>query len=129
MLDTNIVSDLVRHPHGKVFERIANVGSDAVCISIITAAEMRYGCAKKASIRLTTQVEAILDSLDILPFDVPGDARYGHIRSALEAAGTPIGPNDLLIAVHADTVGATLVTDNVREFARVATLRVENWLS
>ncbi len=129
MLDTNIVSDLVRYPQGKVFERIAKVGSDAVCISIFTAAELRYGCAKKASIRLTAQVEAILDGLDILPFDVPGDAHYGRIRSALEAAGTPIGPNDLLIATHADTVGATLVTANVREFARVATLRVENWLS
>jgi len=128
MLDTNIVSDLVRSPQGRVFDRIAALGSDTLCISIITAAELRYGCAKKGSPRLLAQVEAILASIDILPFDVPADGEYGGIRAELEAAGKPIGPNDLLIAAHACAAGATLVTANVSEFERIRGLRVENWL-
>lgn len=129
MLDTNIVSDLIRSPQGRVFEQIAALGSDSICISIITAAELRYGCAKKGSPRLLAQVEAILGSIDILPFDVPADGEYGGIRAELEAAGKPIGPNDLMIAAHAYSVDATLVTANIGEFHRVRGLRVENWLS
>ncbi len=128
MLDTNIVSDLVRNPQGRVFDRIAAVGGEGLCVSIVTAAELRYGCAKKGSPRLLAQVEAILGSIDVLPFDVPADALYGAIRAALEAAGTPIGPNDLLIAAHAAAIDATLVTANTAEFARVRDLAVENWL-
>ena len=129
MLDTNIVSDLVRSPQGRVFDRIAALGSDAMCISIITAAELRYGCAKKGSSRLLAQVEAILGSIETLPFDVPADTEYAGIRAELEAAGTPIGPNDLLIAAHAYAAGVTLVTANVGEFQRVQGLRTENWLA
>lgn len=128
MLDTNIISDLVRSPQGRIFDRIATLGSDTMCISIITAAELRYGCAKKGSPRLLAQVETILGSIEILPFDVPADAEYGGIRAELEAAGKPIGPNDLLIAAHAYAAGAILVTANVGEFERVRGLHVENWL-
>ena len=129
MLDTDIVSDLVRSPQGRVFDRIAALGSDAMCISIVTAAELRYGCAKKGSPRLLAQVEAILASIAILPFDVPADTEYGDLRAEMEAAGKPIGPNDLLIAAHACALGATLVTANISEFERVRGLRVDNWLS
>lgn len=129
MLDTNIVSDLVRSPQGRVFDRIAALGSDTMCISIITAAELRYGCAKKGSPRLLAQVETILGSIEILPFDVPADGEYAGIRAELEAAGKPIGPNDLLIAAHAYAAGATLVTANIGEFERVRGLHVENWLA
>ncbi len=129
MLDTNIVSDLVRSPQGRVFEQIAALDSDAVCISIITAAELRYGCAKKGSPRLLAQVEAILGSIEILPFDVPADIEYAGLRAELEAAGQPIGPNDLLIAAHAYSAGMTLVTANVGEFQRVRGLHIENWLA
>lgn len=129
MLDTNIVSELVRNPKGIVTERIAAVGAGAICVSIITAAELRYGCAKKRSVKLTTQVEAILGSLQIVPLDVPTDAEYGAIRAYLEQAGRQIGPNDLLIAAHALALGAVLVTANVGEFSRVEGLKVENWLS
>lgn len=128
MLDTNIVSDLVRNPQGRVFDRIATLGSDAICISIITAAELRYGCAKKGSPRLLAQVEAILGGIETLPFDVPADTEYAGIRAELEAAGKPIGPNDLLIAAHAYAVGVTLVTANVSEFQRIRGLQIENWL-
>lgn len=129
MLDTNIISDLVRNPQGAVFEKIAEIGGDAVCISIITAAELRYGCAKRGSAKLLQQVEAILNALEILPLDVPTDTEYGRIRAELEAAGKPIGPNDLLIAAHAYALGAVLVTANLAEFSRVRGIKVENWLA
>lgn len=128
MLDTNIVSDLVRNPQGAVTQHIIKVGSEAVCISIITAAELRYGCARKRSARLLANVEALLGSIQVLAFDVPADAEYGWIRADLEAAGKPIGPNDLLIAAHAHALGAVLVTANTSEFSRVRGLKVENWL-
>lgn len=128
MLDTNIVSDLLRNPTGSVAKRIADVGTDAICVSIITAAELRYGCAKKGSAKLLAHVEAILQSVQILAFDVPADAEYGRIRAELEVAGKTIGPNDLLIAAHARSAGAILVTDNVDEFSRVRGLQVENWI-
>jgi len=116
MLDTNVVSDLLRNPSGSAAKRIAEVGPDAICVSIITAAELRYGCAKKGSAKLLAHVEAILESVQVLAFDTPADAEYGSIRAKLEAAGKPIGPNDLLIAAHAHAAGAILVTDN---FGRV----------
>lgn len=127
MLDTNIVSELARDPRGAVTRRIAEVGPEAIRVSVVTAAELRYGCAKKGSPRLTAQIDAILGGIEVLPLDVPADAEYGDIRAALEAAGRPIGPNDLLIAAHARAIGAVLVTANVGEFTRVPALRVENW--
>lgn len=129
MLDTNIVSDLLRNPQGAVTQHIIRVGADAICLSIITAAELRYGCARKGSAKLLSQVEAILGSVSVLAFDAPADAAYGRIRAELEAAGTPIGPNDLLIASHAQSVGAAMVTANRSEFSRVQNLKVENWLT
>lgn len=128
LLDTNIVSDLVRNPQGRVAARIAAVGENAVATSIVVAAELRYGAAKKGSKRLSDQLEAVLGVLEILPLDVPADKSYATERVALEAAGAPIGANDLLIAAQALAQSATLVTNNMREFARVRGLVVENWL-
>ena len=129
MLDTNIISDLIRNPQGKAATRIAKVGEDNICTSIIVAAELRYGCAKSGSKRLLQAVENILGEIDVLPFDIHGDAQYGAIRSRLEAIGKPIGGNDLLIAAHASAVQATVVTANGSEFKRVRGLKVENWLA
>ena len=129
MLDTNIISDLVKNPQGRAARRIAKVGEDNICTSIIVAAELRYGCAKSGSKRLLKSVEDLLDEIPVLPFDVPADAEYGGVRSALEAAGRPIGSNDLLIAAHACALGVTIVTANTEEFKRVRGLSVENWLS
>lgn len=128
MLDTNVISSLLRNPDGNAAKRIADVGPDAICVSIITAAELRYGCAKKGSAKLLAHVEAILESVQVLALDAPADAEYGGIRAELEAAGKTIGPNDLLIAAHAYAAGAILVTDNTGEFSRVRGLRVENWI-
>ena len=128
MLDTNIVSDLIRHPAGAVTRRIAVAGEDSVAVSIIVAAELRYGCAKRAAPRLTALVDGVLGRITVLPLRPPADAAYGAIRADLEAHGHPIGHNDLLIAAHALALDLPLVTGNVGEFARVPGLRVENWL-
>ena len=93
------------------------------------AAELRYGCAKSGSSRLLEAVEDLLGEIHILPFDIPADAEYGGIRAKLEATGTPIGSNDLLIASHAYAIGATIVTANASEFKRIRGLKVENWLA
>ena len=127
MLDTNVVSDMMRNPAGKVAGHIAAVGEENCCLSIITAAELRYGAAKSGSARLVARVEAVLAHVPVLPLDVPADTEYGALRVALEAAGQPIGPNDFLIAAHACSVGAIIVTANVGEFRRVPELKVENW--
>lgn len=128
LLDTNIVSDLVRSPQGKVAQHIRKIGEGQVCTSIIVAAELRYGAAKKGSPKLSSQLEAVLGALEILPFDTPADATYVTLRTRLEQVGTPIGGNDLLIAAHALAPGCAVVTDNDREFSRAGDLRCENWL-
>jgi len=128
LLDTNIVSNLVRDPHGRVADRVRAIGEQNICTSIIVAAELRYGTTNKASPRLHAQVEAVLGAIDTLPFDSPADEIYGLIRTQHELAGTPIRSNDLLIGAQAMALDHTLVTDNDKEFARIAGLRVENWL-
>lgn len=129
MLDTNIISDLMRNPQGRAAKLIARVGEDNVCTSIIVAAELRYGCAKSGSKRLLKAVGDLLGEIKVLPFDGPADAEYGGIRSELGAAGKSIGGNDLLIAAHAYAIGATIVSANTREFKRIRGLKVENWLA
>lgn len=129
LLDTNIVSALLRQPRGPVAEEIARRGEDTICISILVAAELRYGAAKSGSGELAARVETLLSALEVLPLEPPADRHYATLRDHLTRQGTPIGPNDLLIAAHALALELTLVTDNVREFARVPTLRVENWLN
>ena len=129
LLDTNIVSDLIRNPQGRVAQHIRKVGEAKVCTSIIVAAELRYGAAKKNSPRLSTQLEAVLEVLEVLPFETPADVAYGMVRTKLELAGRPIGGNDLLIAAQALVLGHTIVTDNEKEFARVEGLPRQNWLN
>jgi tRNA(fMet)-specific endonuclease VapC len=128
LLDTNILSDLVRHPQGRIAECIAQVGEKAVCTSMIVASELRFGAAKRNAPELTAHVEAILAAMDVRPFDAPADREYAKLRRHLEQAGTPIGPNDMLIAAHALAAGSILVTANMSEFSRVPGLAVENWL-
>jgi tRNA(fMet)-specific endonuclease VapC len=128
LLDTNVLSALVRDPRGVVLKRIRQVGEANVLTSIIVAAELRYGAAKKGSPRLLAQLEAVLEVLEVAPLDAPADAIYGDIRAQLEKSGRPIGGNDLLIAAHALSLECAVVTDNRREFERVEGLIVEDWL-
>jgi len=128
LLDTNILSRLVRDPQGSIAQRIARVGEARVCTSIIVACELRYGAARSSSTRLNAQVEAILGAVEVLPFEADADRHYAAIRYTVERRGLSIGANDLLIAAHARSVEAVCVTANVAEFKRVPALRVENWL-
>jgi tRNA(fMet)-specific endonuclease VapC len=128
LLDTNIVSNLIRSPQGPIAQQIRTTGEANICTSIVVAAELRYGAKKKKSSRLTAQVDSILAVLDTLPFDSPADEAYGSIRAQLESNGTPIGGNDLIIAAQALSQDFTLVTDNDKEFSRIDGLRIENWL-
>lgn len=128
LLDTNIISDLVRQPSGPVRHAIARVGQENVCTSILVAAELGYGVLKKGASRLGTRVDAILADMDILPLEPPFQRHYADVRLSLESIGRPIGHMDTMIAAHALAIGCVLVTDNMAEFARVPGLAVENWL-
>lgn len=128
LLDTNILSDLIRHPQGVIANRIAAIGEAEIATSIIVASELRYGAERRGSEPLSRQLEAVLSLLPVLPLGDDADAQYGRLRTDLEKRGQPIGGNDMLIAAHALSLGVTLVTDNVREFERVHGLTIENWL-
>ena len=129
LLDTNILSELIKNPRGVIFSKIQEVGEDNICTSIIVACESRFGARKKNSPKLIEKLEVILDSIEILPLIHPIEEYYAEIRTYLESHGTPIGSNDLLIAAHAISLNLTVVTNNVREFSRVPNLKVENWLN
>lgn len=128
LLDTNIVSDLIRNPRGEVAEHIARVGEQHICTSIVVASELRFGARKSGSPRLQQKLMQILNEIEILSLEPPADHHYASIRAHLEARGTPIGPNDMLIAAHARANGMVMVTRNVAEFSRVPELTIENWL-
>lgn len=128
LLDTNILSDNIRNPRGPAARRARQVGNAQICTSIIVAAELRYGVAKTASRRLSARVAETLDGLEVLPLKPPVDEVYARLRVLLERSGRLIGPNDLLIAAQALSLGLVVVTDNEREFSRIPGLNVENWL-
>lgn len=123
LLDTNVVSNLVRRPQGPVAKRIRQTGEARVCTSIIVAAELRFRAEKKDSARLTEQVETVSESSTSFAWKPPRTRCTGR----RERMGQQIGGNDLLIAAQTVALGYTLVTDNEREFTRIAELPVENW--
>jgi tRNA(fMet)-specific endonuclease VapC len=129
LLDSNSISDLIRHPGGRVARRFAVVGEPVVCTSIVVACELRFGAAKKGSSDLSQRIDQMLASLNVLPLDREADRHYAEIRTHLGRKGIPIGSNDLLIAAHTLALDLILVTDNVDEFARVPGLSFENWLA
>jgi tRNA(fMet)-specific endonuclease VapC len=126
LLDANALSDISWDPGGKVARRfefeLAGCGT-----SIIVAAEIRYGIAKRPDARGSRRAAALLDRIPVAALETPAELRYGELRAELERRGTPIGANDMLIAAHALALGCTLITANEREFRRVPDLRVENW--
>ncbi len=128
LLDTNIITDLIRNPKGRVAKRVRQVGREVVFTSVIVAAELRYGLSKRPSLRLETRLNEALQALHVERFETPADTTYGTVRASLEKQGLPIGASDLFIAAHALTLGATLVTANEREFSRIRGLACENWL-
>jgi tRNA(fMet)-specific endonuclease VapC len=128
LLDTNILSAMLRSPDGDLIERIRGLDDAVVFTSIIVAAELRFGAVRKASTNLTSRILGLLESMLVEPLKAPAEETYATIRAHLERAGTPIGNNDIWIAAHALATDSILVTDNVREFSRVPGLKIENWL-
>ena len=127
LLDTNTISEAIYEPQGVVATRIGRL-NHLVCTSVIVAAELRFGVVKSGARVLALKVDAFLASIDVMPFAPPADAIYGDLRAALERKGRPIGANDMLIAAHALALRAILVTANMREFSRIPSLALENWL-
>ena len=129
MLDTNTIAYARNRRPENVFKRFINCPPEDMCISAITMAELEFGICRSAKPeRNRSALTAFLTDILVLPFDADAAREYGDIRAELAARGTPIGFNDLLIAAHARALGLILVTNNTREFARVAGLKVENWV-
>lgn len=128
LLDTNIVIALSKgKPEARA--RLAGLPAQVLLLSPVVLCELKFGIAKSRRPDANRRVLALLlENLPVVDFNAGVAVHYGRIRAALEAAGQPIGPNDLLIAAHTLSLGATLVTDNLREFSRVPGLAVENWL-
>lgn len=129
MLDTNICIYVIKGADEVLRQRLQSHRDD-VCISAISRAELEYGVAKSSRKEANRRMlDAFLEDLPVLPFENEPARAFGDINVGLFAVGTPIGPLDLLIAVHARALGLTLVTNNRREFDRVPGLSVENWLA
>ena len=132
MFDTDICIYVInRKPgHESILKRLDGREHGEIVLSAITLAELRYGIAASRRRNLNlAKVELFLASFEVVPFDDPAAFAYGPLRAHLQAQGTPIGPLDALIAAHALSLGATVVTNNVGEFSRVPNLVVENWLA
>jgi tRNA(fMet)-specific endonuclease VapC len=131
LLDTNILSDMMRTPEGRAAQRFRSLltGDESVhlCTSVIIQCELLFGLRRRTQPRWHTQYQRLMDSLDVMPLQADAVLHYAQLRTHLEAAGTPLSPNDLLIAAHALALDAALVSADAA-FARVPGLRLENWL-
>lgn len=129
MLDTNICIYVIKHKPEKVFQKLQEVDPSDVCISSVTYAELVHGVEKSAAVdKNRLALSMFLANIEILNFDVNAAENYGKIRAALEKNGTPIGPLDMMIAGHAQSLGYIVVTNNMKEFKRVNNLKIENWV-
>ena len=129
MLDTNICIYVIKHKPETVFQKLQNTNPEDVCISSVTYAELVHGVEKSAAVEKNRlALSMLLANMEILDFDVDAADCYGKIRAGLEKHGTPIGPLDMMITAHAQSLGYTVVTNNVKEFSRVSALRIENWV-
>ncbi|HEX8252599.1 MAG TPA: type II toxin-antitoxin system VapC family toxin [Thermoanaerobaculia bacterium] len=127
MLDTDSVSYALRG-QGRVGERIAAHRPSELCVSAITAAELRFGATRRKSAKLHALLDAFLRSVVVVPFDESCAVEFGRVASELADRGSVIGDFDAMIGAHAVVAEATLVTNNVKHFTRIRGLRVENWL-
>jgi tRNA(fMet)-specific endonuclease VapC len=129
LLDTNICIYVINMRPPQVLARFREYRLGEIGICSVVAAELAYGVAKSRSARNRSALEMFLAPLEVLPFDQAAVWAYGDLRASLEREGQPIGALDTMIAAHALSVDAPLVTHNTREFARVPGLRLENWVT
>ena len=128
MLDTNICIYVIKHKPEKVLRKLQTIHPEDVCISSVTYAELVHGVEKSAAVEKNRlALSMLLANMEILDFDVQAADCYRKIRADLEKKGRPIGPLDMMIAGHGQSLGYTVVTNNVKEFSRVGALRIENW--
>jgi tRNA(fMet)-specific endonuclease VapC len=128
LLDTNICIYVINAKPPMVLQRFREYRMGEIGICSVVAAELAYGVAKSGSTRNRQALEMFLAPLMILPFDEDAIWAYGELRAELERKGTPIGSLDTMIAAHALSLRCTLVTNNTREFAKVAGLTLDNWV-
>lgn len=128
LLDTNVCVDYLNGRYASVLERVRRATPGELCLSSVVVAELRYGADKSGKPRRNHgKLDVLLAEIDGASFDLDAARHFGRVRAGLERNGTPIGPYDMMIAAHAMSLGAVLVTDNVREFQRVEHLEIENW--
>jgi len=129
LLDTNILTDLIKNPAGRVRQRISDVGEENICTSIVVACELRFGARKKNAPVLTKRVDLLLQTIEVMPLDSDADRTYAEVRTMLEEAGRSSGANDMLIGAHALNENCVMVTHNPSEFKNIKGLTVEDWLA
>ena len=129
MLDTNICSYILKNHPATVKQKFEEVGAGNICISTIVLAELYYGAARHLKgVVIRREIDDFVSRLVVMPWDEIAADHYGAIRSSLEKTGTPVGAMDMLIAAHARSCNATLVTNNQREFDRIKGLMSLNWV-
>ena len=129
LLDTNICITIINAKPAAVLERFKHYRLGEIGLCSVVAAELAFGVAKSGSVRNRQALEMFLAPLTILPFDASAAWIYGELRSDLERRGTPIGSMDTMIAAHALSQQAVLITNNTREFSKVPGLQLDNWVS
>ena len=128
LLDTDTCSYVIRGASAGLDARLGEAGEEAIAISAVTRAELRFGLEKRGNPRALSQVvNGFLDRVPVAPWDAVAADRFGRLRAQLERGGTPIGVFDTMIAAHALALGAILVTNNQKHFGKVRALKVENW--
>jgi len=129
ILDTDTCSYIIRERPISVLERFRKLAMEQICISSVTYAELLYGVARSSSKRINRPiVDDFVRHLDVIDWDTGAAEQYGQIRADLEARGEPVGAMDMMIAAHAKSIKAVLVTNNQKHFARIKGLKVENWV-
>jgi tRNA(fMet)-specific endonuclease VapC len=129
MLDTNICIYIIRRKPVTVLNRLQKISISDICISTITLAELEYGIEKSSNkFQNRFALTEFLVPIEIIAFDDAAATKYGEIRAGLEKKVKMIGPYDMLIAAHALSLNLTIITNNISEFKRIPTLKIENWV-
>ncbi|HEY9842428.1 MAG TPA: type II toxin-antitoxin system VapC family toxin [Candidatus Obscuribacterales bacterium] len=128
MLDTNICSYILKNHPASVKAHFDRVGAQALILSTVVLAELYFGAARHPKgVRIRKEIDDFSSRLAVIPWDQTAADHYGMIRAELEKTGSPIGAMEMLIAAHARSLGAVLVSNNTRHFEKVAGLSIDNW--